>query len=295
MIRKAVIPAAGFGTALLPATKAMPREMLPIVDQPVIGCIVEEAAESGVRDALIVVGRGNNALIDYFDVNHELELDLQQRGKSGALKQLRDLAALARIHFIRQPVQDGLGRAVALAEDHIGNEPFLVMLGDSVIRTQSRIPCSRRLIDAYHHLKGDVCVVAVEPRADDELSNFGVVSLDALPGRDDIFRITEMVEKPRAGRATSNYTLAGRYILTPDAFDALRRAPVSENGRLELTDALRLMLDAGRPFYAVPIEGKRYDIGSKLGYAKAFIELALERQDIGPELRDWLENERGNR
>lgn len=297
MIRKAIIPAAGFGTRFLPATKAQPKEMLPIVDTPTIQYVVQEAVDSGIRDILIITGRGKQAIENHFDRAMELEAILAAKGKDEQLQQVRRLSNMARIHFIRQEELNGLGDAVSYARDHVNGEPFVVLLGDTLI--DSEIPCTRQLIDVYNRFGGPV--IGVEEVDPAKVGRYGIVggedaeqasaSGDACKkignGRSRIIKINQMVEKPRVGEAPSNLAIAGRYILTADIFDYLEKTARGVGDEIQLTDALRLMLRE-KSVYAYRFEGKRHDIGNRLEYLKTTVEFAVKREDVGADFRAFL-------
>jgi len=281
MIKKAIIPAAGFGTRFLPATKAQPKEMLPIIDTPTIQYVVEEAVHSGIRDILIITGRGKQSIENHFDRAFELEANLQEKGRQEQLLQVQKLSQMANIHFIRQAELNGLGDAISYARWHVGNEPFLVLLGDTLI--DSTVPCSRQLIDVYNRLKAPV--IGVEEVAPEKVERYGIVGgRQVEPGT---WHVDVMVEKPKMLEAPSNLAIAGRYILTPDIFDCIDQTAEGVGNEIQLTDALQLLLQK-REVFAHRFEGKRYDIGNRLDYVKTMVELGVKRQDIGPELRLFL-------
>ncbi len=287
MIRKAVIPAAGMGTRFLPATKAQPKEMLPIIDTPTIQFVVQEAVDSGIHDILIITGKGKRAIEDHFDRNFELEMMLENRSENHLFNEIRRTADMANIHFIRQKELIGLGDAVLCARDHIGDEPFAVLLGDTIV--DSVIPVTRQLIDSYVQYRRSIVAVEEVPR--EKVIRYGIVSGEKVS--DTIHEITTMVEKPSVETSPSNLAIAGRYVLTPDIFNVLEKVPRSRNGEIQLTDALRRML--GREsVYSYTIEGKRYDIGNKLDYLKTQVEFGLKRREFhGPFLvflKEVIEN-----
>lgn len=280
MITKAVIPAAGLGTRLLPATKAQPKEMLPILDVPAIQLVMQEAVDSGIEDVLIVTGRGKRAIEDHFDRDLELEAYLERRGAEEALRTIRGVAGLARIHYVRQPAQAGLGDAIGLASAFVGEEPFAVLLGDTVV--DAPVPVTRQLVDAYEeHL---TTVLAVEAVPDDKRGRYGIVAGARMEdsGR---LRVERLVEKPAPGEIDSNLAIAGRYVLTPDVFSALAETPPGRNDEIQLTDALASMLEHAS-MVAVPFEGRRYDIGDKLDYLRAVLAFARRRPEYGDVLRE---------
>lgn len=283
-IRRAVFPAAGLGTRFLPATKAMPKEMLPLVDKPLIQYVVEEAVESGVRDIILITGRGKNAIEDHFDVAFELERTLEKRGNTDQLVTAQQISSLANIAYVRQKQALGLGHAVLMAESLVGNEPFAVLLGDDII--DSKVPCLKQMIDVYERYDG-APVLAVQEVEGEAISRFGVIAGTEV--EPNVIRIHDMVEKPRAEEAPSNLAIIGRYILVPEVFPFLRATRAGVGGEIQITDALR-KLAAERPFYGYRFEGKRHDAGDKLGFLKATVEFALKRKDLGDEFRDYLKS-----
>ncbi len=278
MVRKAVIPAAGLGTRFLPGSKAQPKEMIPVVDKPVIQYIVEEAVRTGIRDIIIVTGRGKSSIEDHFDYSVELERHLADRGKTDELAQMRAIAELADLHFIRQGEPRGLGHAVAMARQHVGDEPFAVLLGDDLMHERARVLEDLLAVMSERGLK------RVGP---DAISSYGCARPAAVPGTDRIVRIVEIVEKPAPEEAPSDLAVMGRYVFTPAIFDALDRITPGRGGELQLTDAIALLMDQ-EPVYGLPFSWGRYDTGNKLEYVKATVELALERPDLGPPLAAWL-------
>jgi UTP--glucose-1-phosphate uridylyltransferase len=288
-IRKAIIPAAGMGTRFLPATKAMPKEMLPIIDKPGIQYIVEEAVASGIEDILIVTGKGKRAIEDHFDSSYELEQSLFLKGKFDLLSEVQKPSDLIDIHYIRQKEPRGLGHAIWCARKFIGNEPFAVLLGDDII--QSEVPCLQQMMDVYDRVQGSV--LAVKNVLIEEVSRYGIVDPHPTGGDGDrILKIRGVVEKPAPDRAPSNVAVIGRYILTPAIFDILETQDVGAGGEIQLTDAIfRLMQDES--VYAYKFHGKRYDTGEKLGYLKTIIDFALERPDLKDDVRRYLEEKLG--
>jgi UTP--glucose-1-phosphate uridylyltransferase len=285
-VRKAVFPAAGLGTRFLPATKAQPKEMLVLVDKPVIQYGVEEAVASGVDNIVIVTGRGKNAIEDHFDVNVELESFLEQRGKTDLLAEIRQISQLIQVSYVRQGEPLGLGHAVLVTRTLIGDEPFAVILGDDVIDADP--PALRQMIDVYHRVGGPV--LAVERVPPQDVSSYGVVAVaegESL-GRG-VHRITDMVEKPKREEAPSNLAIIGRYILTPDIFPALAATASDRTGEIQLTNGLRRLL-AERPIYAYEVDGVRHDTGNKLGFLKALVYFALRRPDLAGPFRQYLES-----
>src|SRR6185312_31722 len=280
-VRKAVFPAAGFGTRFLPATKASPKEMLPLVDKPLIQYVVEEAVASGVESVIIVTGRGKAAIEDHFDVSFELERLLEERGKHEELKAMRAISEMARVSYVRQQEALGLGHAVLQARDLVGEEPFAVMLSDDII--DSEIPALRQLLDVYE--KYDAPVLAVFDVEGEAISRFGVI--DGQEVGNGVYKINDMVEKPPQNEAPSNLAIIGRYVLTPDIFDEIEKTTPGAIGEIQITDAMRSLLKK-RPFYAVRFQGKRYDAGDKLGFLIATVEFALKHEDLAPEFREYL-------
>jgi UTP--glucose-1-phosphate uridylyltransferase len=284
-IRKAIIPAAGMGTRFLPATKAMPKEMLPIIDKPGIQYIVEEAVASGIEDILIVTGKGKRAIEDHFDSSYELEQSLLMKGKLDLLSEVQKPSDLIDIHYIRQKDPRGLGHAIWCARKFIGNEPFAVLLGDDIV--QSEVPCLKQMMDVYDNVQSSVLAVKTVPH--DEVSRYGIVDPYAVGGDGDrIIKVRGVVEKPAPEKAPSDVAIIGRYILTPAIFEILETQDVGAGGEIQLTDAIfRLMQEES--VFAYHFQGKRYDTGEKLGYLKTIIDFALERPDLKAEIRKYLE------
>ncbi len=280
-VRKAVFPAAGLGTRFLPATKASPKEMLSLVDKPLIQYVVEEAVASGIESVIIVTGRGKSAIEDHFDVSFELEAVLRERGKEADLRLVREITDMARVSYVRQREALGLGHAILQARDLVGDEPFAVMLSDDII--ESRTPALRQLLDVYE--KYDAPVLATMQFEGAAISRFGVLDVDEV--EDGIYRIKDMVEKPPLAQAPSNLAIIGRYILTPDIFDEITNTAPGAIGEIQITDAMRALLKK-REFYAVRFEGTRYDAGDKLGFLIATVELALRHSELAPEFREYL-------
>ena len=281
--RKAVIPAAGLGTRFLPATKAQPKEMLPVVDKPAIQYVVEEAVMAGLDDILMITGRGKRALEDHFDSAGELERQLAAAGKEDLLAETRAIAQLAAVHYVRQGNPLGLGHAVGCARHHVGDEPFAVLLGDDLIGVEERL--LHRMVDLCDRTGRSV--VAVMEFDDDELSKYGVIGAEPDPDEPDVYRVTDMVEKPGRANAPSNLCIIGRYVLTPDIFGAITRTRPGRGGEIQLTDAMRLQA-RDEPIRAIRFDGVRYDIGNKQDYLRATVELAIERRDLGPDFRAFL-------
>ncbi|GBC81486.1 UTP--glucose-1-phosphate uridylyltransferase [bacterium HR10] len=280
-IRKAVFPAAGLGTRFLPATKAQPKEMLPLVDKPLIQYAVEEAIQSGIEQMIIVTGRGKNAIEDHFDIAFELEQALEERGKRDQAEEIRRIAEMTRFAYVRQKKALGLGHAILVARDLVDDEPFAVLLGDDVIDAPT--PCVRQLMAVFERYRAPV--IALMRIEGPEISRFGVVRGEMVEPR--VYRLLDMVEKPRPEDAPSNLAIVGRYILTPDIFEELEVTPPGAGGEIQLTDALRALLRR-RPIYGYEFEGRRYDAGDKLGFLIATVELALKREDIGEAFRTYL-------
>ncbi|HEX2088802.1 MAG TPA: UTP--glucose-1-phosphate uridylyltransferase GalU [Actinomycetota bacterium] len=279
-VKKAVIPAAGLGTRFLPATKSQPKEMLPLVDKPAIQYVVEEAVTADLRDILIITGRGKRTIEDHFDRSFELEHRLEQGGKYEELKEVRKISEMAAMHYIRQKDPQGLGHAVSLAEPHVNREPFAVLLGDDIIGSGSLI---REMLDLYDRYGRSLIAVKEVPRA--EINLYGAVEPEFV--EDNLARIIQIVEKPSPEAAPSNLAAIGRYVLTPEIFDALRETPPDERGEVQLTDALNLLAQQ-QTVYAYIYEDVRYDIGKKLDFLRATIELAIDRDDLGSEFRTIL-------
>ena len=280
-VRKAVIPAAGLGTRFLPATKAQPKEMIPVVDKPAIQYVVEEAVRAGIDDILVITGRGKRSIEDHFDRNVELEAALEASGKDDDVKEIRRLAELAHIHFIRQGDALGLGHAVSVARKHVGDEPFVVLLGDDMMDERSRL--LEAMLDAF--VRHEASVIALLEVRPDEISAYGAATVE--PVDESLVRLRAVVEKPDPADAPSNLAVIGRYVFTPTIFDALDRTPPGRGGEIQLTDAIGLLLER-EPVYGLPFETGRYDIGKKLDYLRATVELALERDDLGPEFGAYL-------
>jgi UTP--glucose-1-phosphate uridylyltransferase len=279
-VKKAVIPAAGLGTRFLPATKSQPKEMLPIVDKPAIQYVVEQAVEAGIEDILIITGRGKRSIEDHFDRSFELEYRLEQAGKFDELKQVRAISDLATIHYLRQKEPKGLGAAVALAQPHVDAEPFAVLLGDDIISTGNLL---HEMIDVYDRY-GRSVIAAMEV-ARSEISLYGAIRPEFV--EENLARVLGIVEKPSPDDAPSTLAAIGNYVLTPEIFGALANTPPDNGGEVQLTDALN-QLAQSQAVYAYVFEGVRYDIGKKLDYLRATVELAIDREDLGPEFRAIL-------
>lgn len=283
-IRKAVIPAAGLGTRFLPATKAQPKEMLPIIDRPAIQYIVEEAVQAGIDDIIIITGQGKRAIEDHFDRSPALEHRLRSTGSWDHLRMVQNLANLADIHFVRQTEPLGLGHAVYLARRHVGNEPFALLLGDDIVRAP--LPGIRQLIDQYARRPGTV--VAVEEVPDDQVHRYGIIRGRSVPGVPNLYEVEELVEKPSPAQAPSRLGIVGRYVLEPEIFAALRDLPPGVGGEFQLTDGLR-RLARHRPMHALRLSGRRYDIGDPVGFLKANVELALADPDLGGDVLRYIQ------
>jgi UTP--glucose-1-phosphate uridylyltransferase len=279
-VKKAVIPAAGLGTRFLPATKSQPKEMLPLVDKPAIQYVVEQAVDAGITDILIITGRGKRTLEDHFDRSFELEYRLEQAGKLDDLKVVREISDMAAVHYIRQKEPLGLGAAVAMAEPHVAGEPFAVLLGDDIIITGNLLA---NMIDVYDRYGRSVIAGMEVPRS--EIHLYGAISPEFV--EDNLARVVAIVEKPAAEDAPSNLAAIGRYVLTPQIFDALRETIPDAGGEVQLTDAINLLAQQ-QMVYAYVFEGVRYDIGKKIDYLRATVELAIDREDLGPEFRAIL-------
>ncbi|MBA3887910.1 MAG: UTP--glucose-1-phosphate uridylyltransferase GalU [Acidobacteria bacterium] len=281
VIRKAVFPAAGLGTRFLPATKAQPKEMLPLVDKPIIQYGVEEAVASGIDNIILVTGRGKNAIEDHFDVSVELESFLEARGKREQLDEIRKISNLINFSYVRQGEPLGLGHAVLVTKALVGDEPFAVILGDDVIDADP--PAMRQMIDVFNEVNGPVLAVERVPKAD--VSSYGIIDAEEI--RDGVYRIRDMVEKPPQEEAPSDLAIIGRYILTPDIFPALEATASDRTGEIQLTNGLRRLLQS-RPIYGCRVNGVRHDTGNKLGFLKAVVYFALRRPDLADDFRDYL-------
>ena len=280
-ITKAVIPAAGFGTRFLPATKAVPKEMLPIIDKPTIQYIAEEAIASGITDLLIITARGKEALINYFDKAFQLELILERDNKQDMLASVREVSDKLNVHFIRQQEQKGLGHAVLYAKSFVGNEPFAVMLGDDVVDSEK--PCIKQLMEQFE--KCQATVLGVQKVGMDQVSKYGIVDCENIGDR--LYKVSGMIEKPNPSEAPSDIAVLGRYILTPGIFECLEKTPKGAGGEIQLTDGI-VMLGQTEDIYAYDFEGKRYDIGNKQGFLQATVDFALKRADLRSEFSAYL-------
>ncbi|MDR9397049.1 UTP--glucose-1-phosphate uridylyltransferase GalU [Pontimonas sp.] len=284
-ILKAVIPAAGLGTRFLPATKAMPKEMLPVVDKPAIQYVVEEAVSAGLTDVLMITGRNKNALENHFDRNTELEAVLERKGDDRRLREVHQSTHLATMHYVRQRDPMGLGHAVARAEMHVGRNPFAVLLGDDLIDERDEL--LKRMIEVFDSRPS--CIIALQEVDPDQVNLYGIATVEATE-EDDVVRVRELVEKPQPADAPSNLAIIGRYILQPEIFDALDDTAPGSGGEIQLTDALNTVAhtEAGGGVVGVIFRGRRYDTGDRLDYLKAIVQVASSRDDLGPDFRRWL-------
>ena len=280
-IRKAVIPAAGWGTRFLPATKASPKEMLPLVDKPLIQYVVEEAVASGITDIIVITSRGKRSIEDHFDTSFELEANLKASGKHSILKEIQRISDLARFTFIRQKEMRGLGHAILCAEHLVGNEPFAVLLGDDIMVSQ--VPAIAQMVRLYDQLKSSIISIQAVPKS--EIQNYGVLKAKQI--RRDLYRVVDLIEKPLPEKAPSDLGIIGRYILTPDIFSALKRTRPGKNDEIQLTDALRIQAKK-KSVYGFKLKGKRYDAGDKLGFLKATVELGLKDPELGQAFSKYL-------
>ncbi len=280
-IKKAIIPAAGLGTRFLPATKAQPKEMLPIVDKPTIQYIIEEAVASGIEDIIIVTGRSKRSIEDHFDRSIELEAELQRTGKSELLEFTKEISEIANIHYIRQKQPRGLGHAILTARTFIGDEPFAVLLGDDIVVAEK--PCLKQMIEVYNEYKTSILgVQSVDPK---DVSKYGIVDVKHIEDR--VYKVRDMIEKPSTEEAPSNIAILGRYIITPRIFHYLERQEEGTGGEIQLTDSLK-RLSQEEAMYAYDFVGKRYDVGNKMGFLQATVEFALDRPDLRDEFRQYL-------
>lgn len=282
-IRKAIIPAAGLGTRFLPATKALPKEMLPIVDKPTIQYIVEEAVNSGIEDILIITGRNKRAIEDHFDKSVELELELKKKGKEKLLNLVEDITNMVDIHYIRQKEPKGLGHAIYCAHTFVGNEPFAVLLGDDVV--DAEVPVLKQMIDQYDRYNCSIIGVQKVPHKD--VNKYGIIDANRIDDR--LYSVNNLVEKPKIDKAPSDMAILGRYIVSPRIFEILKETKPGAGGEIQLTDALKTLLNY-EAIYAYDFVGKRYDVGDKMGYLKATIEFALKRDDLKVEFIDYLKS-----
>ena len=282
-VKKAIIPAAGLGTRFLPATKAQPKEMLPIVDKPTIQFIIEEAIASGIEEILIITGRNKKCIEDHFDKSVELEMELEKSGKSELLELVRDISEMVDIHYIRQKEPRGLGHAIYCAKTFVGNEPFAVMLGDDVV--DSEVPCLKQLIDCYSEY--NTSILGVQKVPEDEVSKYGIV--DGIHIEDRVYKVKDLVEKPAAEESPSNIAILGRYIITPRIFEHLEKTNPGKGGEIQLTDALKSLINE-EVMYAYNFEGRRYDVGDKIGFLQATIEYALKKEELRDDFIKYLES-----
>ncbi len=281
-ITKAIIPAAGLGTRFLPATKAQPKEMLPIVDKPTIQYIIEEAVASGIEDIIIVTGRSKRAIEDHFDKSYELEIELERSNKTELLKLVQDISNMVNIHYIRQKEPRGLGHAILCAKSFVGNQPFAVLLGDDIV--DSKPPCLEQMIDVFNLYNTSILGVQHVPK--NEVDKYGIVDYEPEDNR--IYKVNDLVEKPKTENAPSDVAILGRYIITPTIFEILEKTEPGAQGEIQLTDALK-MLCRVEPMYAYEFTGKRYDVGHKLGFLEATVEFALKRDDLRDDFLEYLE------
>lgn len=281
LVRKAIIPAAGLGTRFLPATKAQPKEMLPIVDKPTLQYIIEEAVESGIEEILIITGRNKKSIEDHFDRSIELELELEAKGKNDLLKQVREISDMVNIHYIRQKEPKGLGHAIYCAKSFIGNEPFAVLLGDDIVYNDK--PCLKQMIEAYNEYK--TTILGVQKVAALDVCKYGIV--DGKRIEDRVYKVKDLVEKPSREEAPSNIAILGRYIINPAIFEILEHTKPGKGGEIQLTDGLK-DLASREAMYAYIFEGRRYDVGDKQGFLEATVEFALRRADLREEFLDYL-------
>lgn len=280
-VKKAIIPAAGLGTRFLPATKAQPKEMLPIVDKPTIQYIIEEAVNSGIKDILIITGRSKRAIEDHFDKSYELEVELEKGGKTELLELVRNISDMVNIQYVRQKEAKGLGHAVYCAKTFVGNEPFAVLLGDDIV--DNTVPCLKQMIDVYD--KYQTSVLGVQTVAHKNVNKYGIISCDKIDNR--IYEVNGLVEKPNPEDAPSDIAILGRYIITPEIFDCLENTPPGKGGEIQLTDALLSLLEKQK-ILAYDFIGRRYDVGDKMGFLEATIDFALKREDLKPQLIEFI-------
>jgi len=290
-VRKAVIPAAGLGTRFLPATKAQPKEMLPIVDKPTLQYIIEEAVESGIEEILIITGRNKTSIEDHFDKSIELELELERKGKTELLREVQRISEMVTIHYVRQKEPRGLGHAIHCAKSFVGNEPFAVMLGDDIVENGQGKPCLKQMMEMYDQYKTTILGVQEIPR--ENTDKYGIVEGNYIEER--VYKVRDLVEKPGINEAPSNIAILGRYIINPEIFEILENTKPGKGGEIQLTDALRV-LASKEAMYAYVFEGRRYDVGDKLGFLQATVEFALKREDLREDflsyLKDFIEEEK---
>ncbi|WP_394863090.1 UTP--glucose-1-phosphate uridylyltransferase GalU [Paraclostridium bifermentans] len=282
-VKKAIIPAAGLGTRFLPATKSQPKEMLPIVDKPTLQYIIEEAINSGIEEILIITGRNKKSIEDHFDKSVELELELQQKGKTEMLEMVQEISNMVNIHYIRQKEPKGLGHAIHCAKSFIGDEPFAVLLGDDIV--DSDTPCLKQLIDAYDEYK--TSILGVQEVAREDTNKYGI--LDCKYIEDRVYKVKDMIEKPNIEEAPSNIAILGRYIITPAIFEILENQAPGKGGEIQLTDALKTLV-SHEAIYAYNFEGRRYDVGDKLGFLEATIDFALKKENLKDGLMNYMQN-----
>ncbi|GAA0708713.1 UTP--glucose-1-phosphate uridylyltransferase GalU [Paraclostridium ghonii] len=286
-VRKAIIPAAGLGTRFLPATKSQPKEMLPIVDKPTLQYIIEEAVNSGIEEILVVTGRNKKSIEDHFDRSIELELELEQKGKTAMLEMVREISDMVDIHFIRQKEPKGLGHAIHCAKNFVGNEPFAVLLGDDIV--DNEVPCLAQLINAYNEY--NTSILGVQEVAKENTDKYGILDVKNIEDR--VYKVRDMVEKPKVEESPSNIAILGRYIITPAIFEILENQAPGKGGEIQLTDALKT-LGEHEAIYAYSFEGRRYDVGDKPGFLEATIDFALKREDLGNEFMEFLKTKINN-
>ena len=287
-VRKAIIPAAGLGTRFLPATKAQPKEMLPIVDKPTIQYIIEEAVASGIEEILIITGRNKKCIEDHFDKSVELEMELEKNHKDELLEIVRGISDMVDIHYIRQKEPRGLGHAILCARAFVGNEPFAVLLGDDVV--DSEVPCLKQLMDCYKEYK--TSILGVQTVAKEDVNKYGIV--DGIHIEDRVYKVKKLVEKPAVEESPSNVAILGRYIITPQIFDILKNTAPGKGGEIQLTDALQTLIES-EAMYAYNFEGRRYDVGDKLGFLQATVEFALKRDELREQFIDYLNSRDWNK
>ena len=280
-IRKAVIPAAGLGTRFLPATKAQPKEMLPIVDKPTLQYIIEEAVESGIEEILIITGKNKKSIEDHFDKSVELELELEQKGKTELLEIVRNITKMVNIYYIRQKEPKGLGHAVLCAKSFIGDEPFAVMLGDDIV--DNDVPCLKQLMSAYEEYR--TTILGVQSVAPEDANKYGIINAKYI--EDSVYKVKDLVEKPEPGKQPSNIAILGRYIITPEIFEILENQKPGKGGEVQLTDALKT-LSKKEAMYAYEFEGRRYDVGDKLGFLEATVDFALKKPELQGPFMEYL-------
>ena len=284
IVKKAIIPAAGFGTRLLPVTKSQPKEMIPIVDKPVIQYVIEEAVHSGITDILMVIGKGKRAIEEHFDRNFELEFNLQQKGKIKELEAIRRITDMADIHFVWQKELNGLGDAIRYGRLHVGNEPFAVLLGDTILESKGEIPVTKQLINVYE--KYNASTVALEEVPHAMVHRYGVMAGQQI-NDNGTYKIDRLIEKPKPEEAPSNLVIAGRYVFSPEIFDMLEIIPTGVNNEIQLTDAMQLLLH-DQDMYGLHFEGKRYDVGNKLDFIKTNLIFGLNRPEFAEQLKPWI-------